>query len=105
YHLSYLRALGHLYPKILVEKPLTYDGHEGIATETQEKTYVGHKWLCHADFPQDVAWPLTLMQGHAFPPKEEHKRTCGVVWDLGVHAFAHLLVSAKLREYDVMIQW
>lgn len=94
-HIPLLKKLGDLYERILVEKPLSYSMMEieSVPAGIRSRTWVGHKWTCHPEFPPALPpegrW--TLKQGHNFPPDEQHKRQCGVIWDLGVHAAAHYL--------------
>ena len=93
-HIPYLLHFGNDFRKILVEKPLAYTKAEmdAVPQHIRDKTFVGHEYLLHP-FLNDyvVSRPLWLSHSHSYVPTEEHKKECGVVWDLGTHALAHLL--------------
>ena len=92
-HVNLLCRLGQDYDRILVEKPLAYSLAElkKVPSATQLKTFVSHEWLLDPAFPKFLKTPFAMLIGHNYPPKEDHKKECGVVWDLGSHAVAHFV--------------
>lgn len=93
FHAEYVNRYGDNYRWILCEKPFDFsvDAIMNIPQHLRSRIAVGHKWMCHSQFPDLIAPPYYIAQGHEFPPQRPDVKECEVWWDLGIHSVAALL--------------
>lgn len=93
WHLEYARRYARRYKKVLCEKPLDYSpaAVASLPRHVKNKLLVGHNYLLHPKTPSQVSPMCSIRYSHGVPPRESHKRDCGVWWDMGTHCLAQML--------------